>query len=348
MVTAPIDCVLGIETSCDETAVGIVRAGRHVLANVVRSQNALHAPFRGVVPEIAGRSHLQQILPVIEEALRRAALELDAIDAVAVTQRPGLIGCLLVGLAAAKALAALRSMPLVGVDHIAAHVHAAWMAEPQLAYPALCLVASGGHTAIYRSTAPGHIERLGTTRDDAAGEALDKAAVLLGLPYPGGPSIQRAARAGDPDSLHFKRTLLEPESLDFSFSGLKTALLYHLRGNGLTRPMPELSERQVADLAAAFQAAVVEILVTKLERALSQVDARSIAIGGGVARNELLRERLAPLAVRRGVQLVYPPLELCSDNGAMIASLGWLQLEAGQRDDLDLDAVATGGRGWSR
>lgn len=333
--------VLGIETSCDETAAAIVADGRRVLSNVVHSQTRLHAAHRGVVPEIASRSHTQRILPIMELALERAGIAVTELTAVAVTHRPGMIGCLLVGIAAAKALCWLRGLPLVGVDHVQAHVHAAFLAEPDMPTPALALVASGGHTALWLVHEPGRTERLGTTRDDAAGEALDKAAALLGLPYPGGPSIQAAAVDGDPRSVELPRSLLQPGSLDFSFSGLKTALLYHLRGSGATREMPELSPQQVADLAAAFQAAVVDVLLQKLEWACQQHPVRAICIGGGVARNQRLREELARHPRLGQLRLVLPPLDLCSDNGAMIAALGQLQLERGEVHDLDLDAVAT-------
>ncbi len=333
--------ILGIETSCDETAAAVVQDGRVVLSNVVHSQTALHAVHRGVVPEIASRSHTQRILPIVELALERAGVGAADLAAVAVTNRPGMIGCLLVGMAAAKALSLLHDLPLVGVDHVQAHVHAAFLCEPDLPLPALCLVASGGHTALYLVHAPGETERLGTTRDDAAGEALDKAAALLGLPYPGGPSIQQAAERGDPRSLDLPRSMLDRDSLDFSFSGLKTALLYHLRGAGVQHEAPELAPQQQADLAAAFQAAVVDVLVGKLRRAAERHPARTLCIGGGVARNTLLRARLGTDPVLGRLHHVLPPLDLCSDNGAMIAALGHLRLQQGRQGDLDLPALAT-------
>jgi N6-L-threonylcarbamoyladenine synthase len=334
--------VLGIETSCDESAAAVVADGREVLSNAVHSQAAMHARYRGVVPEVASRSHTRRILPIVRAALDVAGVGLAEIDAIAVTNRPGMIGSLLVGLAAAKALSLLRGLPLIGVDHIEAHLHAAFMTEPELPLPCLGLVASGGHTALYLLTAPGVAQRLGRTLDDAAGEALDKGAALLGLSYPGGPAIQEAARGGDPASIELPRPMLGPDSLDFSFSGLKTALLYHLRGNALTRPMPELDDRQVADLAASYQQAIVDTLVRKLRRAARRSDARSLAIGGGVARNELLRSRLSADRVLGDLHQVFPPLDLCSDNGAMIAGLGTHRWRVeGRRDGLDLDAFAT-------
>lgn len=334
--------ILGIETSCDETAAAVVEDGSRVLSNVVHSQIHLHERYRGVVPEIASRSHAQRIQPIVSAALDAAGVAAPDLDAVAVTHRPGMIGCLLVGMAAAKALSWRFAVPIVGVDHVQAHIHAALMTDPQMPLPALVLVASGGHTALYLLETPGHARRLGTTRDDAAGEALDKGAAILGLTYPGGPAIQKAAEQGNPKALRLPRSMLGADSLDFSFSGLKTALLYHLRGNGLTRPMPELSDEQVADLAAAYQAAVVDVLIKKLQRALDQHPAaRSLAIGGGVARNTLLRERLTADARLSALHQVFPPLDLCSDNGAMIAGLGTCLLAQRGPDDLELRPAAT-------
>lgn len=333
--------VLGIETSCDETAAAVVQDGTRVLSNIVFSQVALHAQWRGVVPEVASRSHTTRILPTVEQALAVAQVEPSRLDAIAVSHRPGMIGCLLVGLAAAKALAWRFGLPLLGVDHVLAHVHAAFMTAPALRLPNLSLIASGGHTALYSVSGPGFAERIGTTRDDAAGEALDKGAALLGLPYPGGPAIQAAAEHGDSRRVALPRTMLGPDSLDFSFSGVKTALLYSLRGNGLERPMPELSTQDVADHAASLQAAVVDILVKKLVRAVAHTGARSLSIGGGVARNTLLRRRIQEEAALARLELVFPPLDLCSDNGAMIAGLGTSLLERGEVASLDLDAFAT-------
>jgi len=333
--------VLGIETSCDETAAAVVRDGTEVLANVVHSQIQLHERYRGVVPEIASRSHATRIRPILETAFERAGVGPADLDAVAVTHRPGMIGCLLVGMAAAKTLSWRFGLPLLGVDHVQAHIHSALMAEPDLPLPALVLVASGGHTALYVLREPGHAERVGTTRDDAAGEALDKGSAILGLPYPGGPAIQKVAVAGNPKALRLPRSMLG-DSLDFSFSGLKTALLYHLRGNGLVRPMPDLDDAEVADLAASYQEAVVDALVRKLERAAARFpEVRSLAIGGGVARNTLLRERLATARRLGALQRSFPPLDLCSDNGAMIAGLATCRWRQGHVDDLELQPMAT-------
>lgn len=336
----PVLSVLGIETSCDETAAAVVEDGHRVRSNIVHSQVELHARFRGVVPEVASRSHTERILGIVEQALAAADTTPEALDAIAVTHRPGMIGCLLVGMAAAKALAFRFDKPLIGVDHVQAHVHTGLLADPSMPLPALCLVASGGHTALWLLRAPGDTLRLGTTRDDAAGEALDKGAALLGLSYPGGPAIERTAAGGKRSAFALPRTLLGPDSLDFSFSGLKTALLYTLRPQQ-GAPMPAPAGDQLRDLAACYQEAVVDVLIEKLRRAAERHPVRSLCIGGGVARNLRLRERLATDRVLSALQLVLPPLDLCADNGAMIASLGTLLLQQGRRDALDLDALAT-------
>jgi N6-L-threonylcarbamoyladenine synthase len=322
-----------------------------VLSNVVHSQIHLHERWRGVVPEVASRSHTMRILPIVQQALLDAGVKPHELDAVAVTHRPGMIGCLLVGMAAAKALALRFSLPLVGVDHVQAHVHTALLAEPQLQFPSLCLVASGGHTAMWLLRAPLDAERLGTTRDDAAGEALDKGAALLGLPYPGGPAIERAAVGGNRRAATLPRSMLSPDSLDFSFSGLKTSLLYLLRGPGAVDAPRALGEHELRDLAASYQEAVVDALVHKLARAAERHAPKSLCIGGGVARNARLRERLQQEPRLRGMQLVLPPMDLCSDNGAMIALMGHLQLQQGLVADMALEPVATphaGGKAKSR
>ncbi len=343
--------VLGIETSCDETAAAVVEDGHRVRSNIVHSQVELHARWRGVVPEVASRSHTERILPIVERALADAGVAPEQLDAIAVTHRPGMVGCLLVGLAAAKALAWRFGKPLVGVDHVQAHVHTGLLADPAMPLPSLSLVASGGHTALWLLHAPLRTERLGTTRDDAAGEALDKGASLLGLPYPGGPAIEQAAANGDRRAFDLPRTLLGPDSLDFSFSGVKTALLYTLRPQGSTAPAQAPAGQRLADLAASYQEAVVDVLVAKLRRAHERHAVRSLCIGGGVAKNLRLRDRLANDPVLRALPLVLPELSLCADNGAMIASLGTFALRDGRTDPLDLDAVATpdaGGKAKTR
>jgi N6-L-threonylcarbamoyladenine synthase len=339
------ELVLGIETSCDETAAAVVADGHVVRSNVVHSQIELHLRFRGVVPEVASRSHTERILPIVEQALADAAVTPADLAAIAVTHRPGMIGCLLVGMAAAKALAWRFDKPLIGVDHVQAHVHTGLLAEPDMPLPALALVASGGHTALWLVTAPGETKRLGTTRDDAAGEALDKGAALLGLGYPGGPAIESEAKGGDANAFDLPRTLLDKDSLDFSFSGLKTALLYtlqpHRRQGQRPADAPPPTGPRLADLAASYQEAVVDVLVTKLARAAEAHPVRALCIGGGVARNQRLRERLRAEPRLRHLRLVLPEPGLCADNGAMIAALGSVALRAGRSDPLDLDAVAT-------
>lgn len=331
---------LGIETSCDETAVAIVAGTHSVLCNLIHSQAELHAPYGGVVPEIAGRSHLDRLLPMYRQALASAEIEPGQLGAVAVTNRPGLIGCLLVGLSVAKTVSLTLGIPLVGVNHLEAHVYAAFMTRPDLPLPLVSLVASGGHTSLYLVEEPGRTACLGRTRDDAAGEALDKAAAMLGLGYPGGPALEEAAGEGDRRAVAFPRSLLGKGSLDFSFSGQKTALLYHLRGPGLTREMPALPESEIRDLAASYQEAVMETLVIKLERAVARTGASSVAIGGGVARNLRLRELIDASRALSGSELVFPAMDLCSDNAAMIAGLGALLHGQGQSDDLFLEARA--------
>lgn len=338
-MTSPL--ILGIETSCDETAAAVVRDGRVILSNVISSQIELHRKFKGVVPEVASRSHTTRILPVIQSALREAEISATDLSAVAVTHRPGMIGCLLVGISAAKALSWLYDLPLIGVDHIHAHIHASFMADPDMPLPCLSLVASGGHTALYLVDEKETVTQLARTRDDAAGEALDKGAALLGLPYPGGPAIEEAARNGDPAAIALPRPRFRDQSLDFSFSGLKTALLYHLRGPGLSRPMPTLSAGEVADLAASYQTAIVDCLIRQMRKAAQQHGARSLAIGGGVARNESLRERITTDPVLGQIRSVFPPLDLCSDNGAMVAGIGTRLWQAGTFSGLDLEALAT-------
>jgi len=335
------ELILGIETSCDETAAAVVADGHVIRSNVVHSQIELHKRWRGVVPEIASRSHTERILPIVDQALREADVTPNDLTAVAVTQRPGMIGCLLVGLAAAKALSFRFGLPIVGTDHVQAHVHTGFLADPEMPVPALALVASGGHTAMYLVHERGRTVRLGTTRDDAAGEALDKGATLLGLPYPGGPSIQEAARGGDSKAFDLPRTLLSRDSLDFSFSGLKTALLYTLRPQGSEAPLEAPTGDRLRDLACSYQEAAVSVLVTKLQRAARQHPVRSLCIGGGVACNERLRERLQSDPALSSLHLVLPDLSLCSDNAAMVASLGSHLYREGLISPLNLDAVAT-------
>jgi N6-L-threonylcarbamoyladenine synthase len=332
--------ILGIETSCDETAAAVVRDGRTVLSNVVASQDKLHLPYGGVVPEIACRAHLSAMLPVLHRAVEQAGVAIEEIDAVAAANRPGLIGSLLIGLTAAKVIAWLYDRPLIGVNHVHAHAYAASLDRETPVFPCVTLVASGGHTSLFHSRSPIDHELLGATRDDAAGEAFDKAASILGLAYPGGPAVDRAARTGNPKAVRFKRTRFEG-SLDFSFSGIKTAVLYHCRGQNAAEPRKSLSQQEIADTAAGFQEAVARTLADRLIEAADRVGARRIAVGGGVAANSRLRELLLRDSARRGLELVMPPMEYCVDNAAMVAGLGWHLYRAGEVADLTLDAFPT-------
>jgi N6-L-threonylcarbamoyladenine synthase len=332
--------VLGIETSCDETAAAVVRDGRQVLSSVVATQARLHVPYGGVVPEIACRAHLSAMLPVLHRALEEAGVTIEEIDAVAVGNRPGLIGSLLIGLTTAKVVAWLYNLPIIGVNHIHAHAYAAALDREGPVFPCATLVVSGGHTTLFNSRSPIDHEIIGATRDDAAGEAFDKAASILGLSYPGGPAIGRAARNGDRKAVHFKRTRFE-NSLDFSFSGIKTAVLYHCRGQNAAEPKAPLSEKEVADVAASFQEAVTRTLADRLIEAAETIGARRVCVGGGVAANSRLREMLQKAAPKRGLELLMPPMKYCLDNAAMVAGLGWRLHQAGEIADLTLDAYPT-------
>ncbi|MDG2055428.1 MAG: tRNA (adenosine(37)-N6)-threonylcarbamoyltransferase complex transferase subunit TsaD [Phycisphaerales bacterium] len=341
--------ILGFETSCDETAIAVVRNGNEVLSSVVFSQHEVHAPFAGVVPELASRAHLERIVPVLEQALDRAHCQLNQIDALAVGNRPGLIGSLLVGVSAAKTLAWTLNRPLIGVDHILAHLWAPCLENQPLDFPALGLVVSGGHTTLMSLTDPLTTNILGQTRDDAIGEAFDKAATMLGLPYPGGPSLEKAAKNGHDQAVKFPIARLSPTSLDFSFSGLKTALLYEVRGQP---PWPKDKREEpdpacCPDRAASFQKAAVDAVLLKVDRALTQwhqltdmTGPRSLLVGGGVSANQTLREGLKSLAQKHSIALRLANSEYCVDNAAMIAGLADVYLKAGRIDDLSLSASA--------
>lgn len=338
--------ILGIESSCDETAAAVVANGTEVLSNVVKSQAAIHAEFGGVVPEVAGRSHLDAILPAIDEALTEASVGFDDLSAIAVTARPGLIGSLLVGVSAAKALAWTRGLPLVDVHHIEAHVYAATMEAPDaIEYPCIALVVSGGHTALYEAQSPLEMSLIVSTLDDAAGEAFDKVAWILGLEYPGGPSVSRLAEEGNPKAIHFRRYSPKPlpdgtRQLGFSFSGLKTAVLYHVRGGDALQPTPaaeDIPDR--ADIAASFQEAVCDSLVTQTLRTAKMRGSRQVLVAGGVACNQRLREMMAARASEAGIRSYFPSPAYCTDNAVMIAGLGWKRLESGLTADLGLDAA---------
>ena len=353
----PLVRILGIESSCDETGVAIVDDGWRVVCNCVLSQVPIHQRFGGVVPEIASRAHVEAITRMVEAALGEAGIPVPpppgALSAIAVAHRPGLVGSLLVGVTAAKCLAWAWGIPLVAVDHLSAHIHAACMTAEAAAgqrlpvddlYPAVSMVVSGGHSALYLSEGWTAHRRIGSTNDDAVGEAFDKAAAVLGLGYPGGPAISRIAETGNPRAFQFRRTLFDSDSLDFSFSGIKTAVLYAAKGQNASRLAPLRAGVKLRDLAASFQEAVVDVLIEKLRRALRREGLSRALIGGGVACNRRLRERLADLAKKEEIVVFYPEPKLCTDNGAMIAGLGAHLFEEGARSDLSLDAdpVAVG------
>jgi N6-L-threonylcarbamoyladenine synthase len=330
--------LLGLESSCDETAAAVVADGREILSSVVQSQIDIHRVYGGVVPEIACRAHIETILPVVEKALAEAKVALHGVDAIAVTNAPGLVGALLVGVSFAKSLALAAGKPILGVDHVQGHIYAARLAFPGITYPCVALVVSGGHTSLYLSRSEIDHELLGSTTDDAAGEAFDKVAKILDLGFPGGPIIDRIAKGRDPGKVVFKRTV--PESLDFSFSGIKTSVLYRVRGQDAKKAMT-LSENERADVAAGFQESVVDVLVEQGLKACARTGAPRIAVGGGVACNSRLREKMKARASAAGVECWFPPPRFCTDNAAMIAGLGYHLLRAGRVSDLSLDAVPT-------
>lgn len=337
--------LLGIESTCDETAASVVVDGVNVRSNVVATQAELHARYRGVVPEIASRAHIENILPVLRESLSAAGVELQAIDAVAVAHRPGLIGSLLVGVTAAKTLAWAIGKPLIAVDHVQAHLYSVMLTDDAIAsppptpkFPAVGLVCSGGHTALYALNDWHDVKLIGSTIDDAVGEAYDKVGATLGLAYPGGPIIDRRAADGDPKRFAFPRTRLGRESLDFSFSGLKTSVLYHVRGVPGKPPRESApDEREIDDIAAGFQAACVDVLVEKIRRAVRRVDARSVIVGGGVSANRGLRAALKAMPW----PVHFPAMPFCTDNAAMTAGLAAVHLRRGEVAALDLDAITS-------
>jgi len=333
--------ILGIETSCDETAAAVVVNGRDVRSSVVASQVKLHEKYGGVVPEIASRAHLEKIYPVIEEALNEAHVDRDDIDAVAIANQPGLTIALVVGVTAAKTLSFMWNKPLIAINHLHAHLQSALLSEEHLELPAAALIVSGGHTSLYDCESPLDLKLLGSTIDDAAGEAFDKVATILNLPYPGGPSIERMGREGNPKAIAFPRSLMGRHSLDFSFSGIKTAVLYHCRGQDMKgqNRVEQMSDKEIADIAASFQAAVIDVLVKKTKRAADRIGARTILMGGGVAANATLREAMETMCQksRPPRKLLVAPKRYCTDNAVMVASLAYHKYKAGAFADLTLE-----------
>ena len=326
--------VLGMESSCDETAAAVLVGGRRILSSVVASQDDVHRPFGGVVPELASRRHLEVVVPVVERALTDAGVRMPDLDGIAVTQGPGLVGSLLVGCAVAKSIAYVYGTPLAGVNHLEGHIYAAFLTEDPPEHPFLALVVSGGHTALYHAPALLRYTLVGQTRDDAAGEAFDKVAKLLGLGFPGGPVIQRTAEDGDPRAIDFPPARMSDGARDFSFSGIKTAVSLYVK-----RYAP-LSKQAVADVAASFQAAAVRMLVRRTVRAALDLGTTRLVLTGGVAANGPLRAALAAEAGEHGIRLHVPPPRLCTDNAAMIAAAGTARLLAGERAALDMNAIA--------
>lgn len=328
--------ILGLESSCDETAAAVVANGRDVLASVVASQVHLHQPFGGVVPEIAARAHIENITPVLRQTLAQSGLTRKDIDAVAVAYCPGLTPALLISVTAAKTLAWAWGKPLIGVNHIHSHLQSVMLEHADEVFPSVALVVSGGHTSLYECRSPVDLKLIGRTLDDAAGEAFDKVAMILGLPYPGGPSVEKCAAGGNPRAIDFPRTFLGPESLDFSFSGIKTAVLYHCRGQNMLgeNRTATMSESEKADICASFQKAVVDVLVKKTLRAAQQCAADTVLLGGGVAFNNCLREHLQRACEKAGKRLVIASKKYCTDNAAMIAGLAYYKYI--QKDFADL------------
>jgi N6-L-threonylcarbamoyladenine synthase len=327
--------ILGIESSCDETAAAVLKDGHDLLSNVINSQIAVHSPYGGVVPELASRKHIENIAPVVQQALDAADLKLTAVDGIAVTRGPGLIGSLLVGLSFAKALSYVNRIPCVGIDHMAGHLASVMFSRNKPSFPAIALVVSGGHSNLYRLASLSDYQLIGRSRDDAAGEAFDKAAKLLGLGYPGGPVVSRLAASGNPNAIPFPRAWLEPGSYDFSFSGLKTALAHHMQ-----KMTDKPDDAALADICASYQEAIIEVLAVKTIAAAKDHQCRQIIAVGGVASNPRLRLILAQLAQENSVALSIPDREYCTDNAAMIAMAGHSRFAEEGTIDLDMDVYS--------
>jgi len=335
--------ILGIETSCDETAAAVVTNGNEIDSSVVSSQVDLHARFGGVVPEIASRAHVEAIYPVVTQALEQANIKPADLDAIAVANQPGLSVALIVAVTAAKTLAFALDKPLISINHIHAHLQAAMLAEEKIELPAVALVVSGGHTSLFDCESPLDLKLMGSTIDDAAGEAFDKVAKILSLPYPGGPSIEKTAKNGDPKAIAFPRSMLDRDSFDFSFSGLKTAVLYYCQGQDMKgeNKVASMSEKEIADIAASFQAAAIDVLTIKTIRAADHIKAKTVLLGGGVAANSALREQLQKACDETGRKLLIAPRHLCTDNAVMVASLAYHKYKAKQFADLTLEPKAS-------
>ncbi len=333
--------VLGIESSCDETAAAVVRDGNEILSSVISSQIEMHRPYGGVVPELASREHLAKIEPIVAESLRHASMSLKDVDGIAVTQGPGLIGSLLVGVCYAKALAFGLNLPIVGVNHIEGHVYSVAFDNPPVQYPALALIVSGGHTNLFHIPEEGVYKIISRTRDDAAGEAFDKVAKMLGLGYPGGPAIEQLALKGDPDAVRFTKAKISDGTPDFSFSGLKTAVSKYLRENPLPIEGSVERETALANLAASFQASVVNALVTTVESQAEKYEPRTLIVAGGVACNLDLRRSAEAAAARLGLPVYFPSKHLSTDNAAMIAAAGYKQLIKGSAASMSMTADVT-------
>ena len=334
--------ILGIETSCDETAAAVVADGRIIKSSVVASQVELHEKYGGVVPEIASRAHLEKIYQVIAEALEQAKATKDDIDAVAVANQPGLAIALIVGVTAAKTLSFAWEKPLIGIDHLHAHIQSAVLADEDLQLPAVALIVSGGHTSLYDYKSPLEPKLLGSTIDDAAGEAFDKVATILKLSYPGGPAIEKTAQNGNPKAIKFPHTMLDKNSLDFSFSGIKTAVLYYCRGQDMKgeNKVDSMSPQQIADIAASFQKTVVDVLVKKTKLAAEKIGAKTVLLGGGVAANTALRTALEQMCNTTSRKLLVAQKRYCTDNAVMVASLAYHKFKAGLFADLTLEPKA--------
>lgn len=329
------DLIMGIETSCDETAAAIVEDGKKIISNVVASQISIHQKYGGVVPEIASRKHMEYIIPVIDKALEESEKKITDLSAIAVTYGPGLIGSLLVGLSIAKAMAYAQNIPLIGINHLEAHIYANFLEHTEIKPPFICLIVSGGHTSLVYMRNFGEYKLLGQTKDDAAGEVFDKIAKVLDLGYPGGPITEKLAKKGDPSSIKFPRPILNDKSYDFSFSGLKTAVIYYIK---------ELKEENknipVSDILASFQQAVIDVLVKKTIKAALKFKTKQIILAGGVAANNSLRREIKEKADLLNIKVFYPSIFLCTDNAAMVASAGYYKFKENKKSSLNLDAVS--------